>query len=111
MKCWIFSISAPPPPLLVGAYYLQPLDARVKILLDDLLCNDTFSVTGGGGGGITYWGGGHKRKDPRCYYQFAQGLMQKLKVTCRTAGRLGDQSSLPFSPFLIYPLITTPVHT
>ena len=49
-----------PPPSLVGAYYLQPPDARAIFLHNDLLCNDTCSVTGGS---ITYWGGGgHKRK-------------------------------------------------
>ena len=46
------------PPSLVGAYYLQPPDARAIFLHNDLLCNDTCSVTGGS---ITYWGG-HKRK-------------------------------------------------
>ena len=43
------------PPSLVGAYYLQPPDARAIFLHNDLLCNDTCSVTGGS---ITYWGGG-----------------------------------------------------
>ena len=42
------------PPSLVGAYYLQPPDARAIFLHNDLLCNDTCSVTGGS---ITYWGG------------------------------------------------------
>ena len=41
------------PPSLVGAYYLQPPDARAIFLHNDLLCNDTCSVTGGS---ITYWG-------------------------------------------------------
>ena len=36
-----------PPPSLVGAYYLQPPDTRAISLHDDLLCNDTCSVTGG----------------------------------------------------------------
>ena len=35
------------PPSLVGAYYLQPPDARAIFLHNDLLCNDTCSVTGG----------------------------------------------------------------
>ena len=39
----------------MGAYYLQPPDARAIFLHNDLLCNDTCSVTGGS---ITYWGGG-----------------------------------------------------
>ena len=58
----IFSVCAPPPSL-VGAYYLQPPDARAKILHNDLLYDDTCSVIVGtkrtGGGGL---GGGLKRK-------------------------------------------------
>ena len=53
-------------PSLVGAYYLQPPDKPAKFLHNDLLCNDTCSVTGGS---ITYWGGGgggHKRKRSKC---------------------------------------------
>ena len=46
----IFSVCAPS---LVGAYYLQPPDARAIFLQNDLLCNSTCSVTGGR---ITYWG-------------------------------------------------------
>ena len=46
----------------MGAYYLQPPDARAIILHHDLLCNDTCSVSGGGG--ITYWGGTNG-KDPK----------------------------------------------
>ena len=42
-----------PPPSIVGAYYLQPPDARAIFLHDDLLCNDTCSATGGS---ITNWG-------------------------------------------------------
>ena len=38
----------------MGAYYLQPPDARAIFLHNDLLCNDTCSVNGGS---ITYWGG------------------------------------------------------
>ena len=54
IKHLIFSVCAPPPPpSLVGAYYLQPPDARAIFLHNDLLCNDTCSVTGGS---ITYWG-------------------------------------------------------
>ena len=49
-----------PPPSLVGAYYLQPPDPRAIFLHNDLLCNDTCSVTGGS---ITYWGGTNG-KDP-----------------------------------------------
>ena len=45
------------PPSLVGAYYLHPPDARAITLHNDLLCNDTCSVTGGGG---------HKRKRSYC---------------------------------------------
>ena len=53
-KFGIFSVCAPPPPpSLVGAYYLQPPDARAIFLHNDLLCKDTCSVTGGS---ITYWG-------------------------------------------------------
>ena len=36
-----------------------PPDARTIFLHNDILCNDTCSVTGVS---ITYWGGGHKRK-------------------------------------------------
>ena len=49
------------PPSLVGAYYLQPPDARAIFLHSNLLCNGTCSVTGGR---ITYWGGGTNGKDP-----------------------------------------------
>ena len=42
-----FPFVPPPPPSLVGAYYLQPPDARAIFLHNDLLCNDTCSVTGG----------------------------------------------------------------
>ena len=51
----------PPPPSLVGAYYLQPPDARAIFLHNDLLCNDTCSVTGGS---ITYWGGTNGKDPP-----------------------------------------------
>ena len=51
----------PPPPSLVGAYYLQPPDARAIFLHNDLLCNGTCSVTGGS---LTYWGGTNG-KDPK----------------------------------------------
>ena len=61
VKNRIFSVCAPPPPSLVGAYYLQPPDARAIFLHNDLLCNDTCSVTGGS---ITYWGGTNG-KDPK----------------------------------------------
>ena len=66
-KIWIFSVCAPPPPSLVGAYYLQPPDARAIFLHNDLLCNDTCSVTGGS---ITYWGGGGgtNGKDPKIFF-------------------------------------------
>ena len=50
------------PPSLVGAYYLQPPDARAIFLHNDLLCNDTCSVTGGGGHNVL--GGGTNGKDP-----------------------------------------------
>ena len=43
------------PPSLLGAYYLQPPDARGIFLHDDLLCNGTCSVIGGS---ITHGGGG-----------------------------------------------------
>ena len=36
-----FPFVPPPPPSLVGAYYLQPPDARAIFLHNDLLCNDT----------------------------------------------------------------------
>ena len=36
----------PPPPSLVGAYYLQLPDARAKFSHNNLLCNSTCSVTG-----------------------------------------------------------------
>ena len=51
----LFRLCPPPAPSLVGAYYLQTPDTRAIILHNDLLCNDTCSVTGGS---ITYWGGG-----------------------------------------------------
>ena len=52
-----------PPPILAGAYYLHLSGARAIFLHDDLLCNDTCSVTGGS---ITYWGGGAQtEKIPR----------------------------------------------
>ena len=41
------------PSSLVGAFYLQPPDARAIFLHNDLLCNDTCSVARGS---ITYWG-------------------------------------------------------
>ena len=48
------------PPSLVGAYYLPPPpDARPIFLHDDLLCNDTSSVTGGR---ITYSGAQRSKK-------------------------------------------------
>ena len=58
MKNGIFSVCAPPPSL-VGAYYLQPPDARAIFLHNDFLCNDTCSVTGGA---KRTGGGGHKQK-------------------------------------------------
>ena len=62
MKILVFSdlFRLCPPPSLVGAYYLQPPEARAIFLHNDLLCNDTCSVTGGS---ITYWGGTNG-KDP-----------------------------------------------
>ena len=65
----IFSVCAPPPPSLVGAYYWHSPDARAMFLRCHLLCNDTRSVAGGC---ITYWGrgGGTSRKD----------LIDKLKI-------------------------------
>ena len=49
-----------PPPSLVDAYYLYPLDTGITFLHNDLLCNVTCSVTGGC---IMFWGlGEHKRK-------------------------------------------------
>ena len=63
----LFRLCPPPPPSLVGAYYLHPPDARAIFLHNGLLCNGTCSVTGGR---ITYWGG-HKRKRSLfcCYYR------------------------------------------
>ena len=46
-NCSFGSFPFVPPPSLVGAYYLQPPDARAIFLHNDLLCNDTCSVTGG----------------------------------------------------------------
>ena len=40
------SICAPPPPSLVGIYYLHPPDARAIFLYNDLLCNGKCSVIG-----------------------------------------------------------------
>ena len=62
-----FSVCAPPPPRLVGAYYLHSPDARAIFLRSDLSCNGACSVTVRS---ITYWGGGggrggHKRKSFR----------------------------------------------
>ena len=57
---WIFSVCAPPPPpSLVGAYYLQPQDARATFLHNDLLGNDTCFITGVHN---VLGEGGHKRK-------------------------------------------------
>ena len=42
-----------PPPQLSGCILFAPPDARAIFLHNDLLCNDTCSVTGGS---ITYWG-------------------------------------------------------
>ena len=66
IKDRIFSVCAPPS--LVGAYYLQPPDARAIILHNDLLSNDACSVTGGS---ITYWGGAQTEKDPKDLLNFA----------------------------------------
>ena len=66
-----------PPPSLVGAYYLQPPDARAIFLHNDLLCNDTCSVTGGS---ITYWGGGTNGKDPK-YYLNPSLIMNNFPLT------------------------------
>ena len=63
----------PPPPSLVGAYYLQPPDARAIILHNDLLSNDACSVTGGS---KTYWGGTNG-KDPK----FSSKLKKKLNFS------------------------------
>ena len=57
------------PPSLVGAYYLQPPDARAIFLHNDLLCNDTCSVTGGS---ITYWGGAQTEKIPKLITSLAK---------------------------------------
>ena len=67
------------PPSLVGAYYLQPPDARAIFLHNDSLCNDTCSVTGGS---ITYWGGTNG-KDPRFLdvILFEVHLRQLYRVT------------------------------
>ena len=66
----------PPPPSLVGAYYLQPPDARAIFLHNDLLCNDTCSVTGGS---ITYWGGTNG-KDPKLVSQSIRLTWYNLHV-------------------------------
>ena len=65
---WIFCVCAPPP-ILVGAYYLHPSDARAISLHNEFPCKYTCSVTGGGGGGggITYWGA--HGKDANNYIQ------------------------------------------
>ena len=61
MRKGIFFVCSPPPPSLVGAYYLHPPDARAIFLHSNLLCNGTCSVTGGR---ITYWGA-QTKKNPR----------------------------------------------
>ena len=61
------------PPSLVGAYYLQPPDTRAIFLHNDLLCNDTCSVTGGS---ITYWGGTNG-KNPRSDYSSEKAEKQQ----------------------------------
>ena len=60
----------PPPPSLVSAYYLQPTDARAIFLHNELLCNDTCSVTRGS---ITYWWGTNG-KDPK--------MLQSEQASC-----------------------------
>ena len=66
----------PPPPSLVGAYYLHPPDARVITLHNDLLCKDMCSVTGGR---ITYWGGGGgtNGKDPNDHIISIESLIKR----------------------------------
>ena len=54
-----FPFVPPPPPRLVGAYYLHPPAARAILLHSNLLCNGTCSVTGGR---ITYWWGAPTEK-------------------------------------------------
>ena len=61
----------PPPPSLVGAYYLHPPDARAIFLHNDLLCNGACSVTGGC---ITYWGGGGGHKRKRSNFRYTKSL-------------------------------------
>ena len=70
----------PPPPRLVGAYYLHPHPrSTCQNLHVDLPCNDTCSVTGWS---IMHWGGGGKNgKDPANFTQSWQqeGLEQQSK--------------------------------
>ena len=67
------------PTSLVGAYYLNPPDARAIFLHDDLLWNGTCSVTGGS---TTYkGGGGHgtNEEDPNFYNASFWEREKKLK--------------------------------
>ena len=70
----LFFSFVPPPPSLVGAYYLQPPDARAIFLHNDLLCNDTCSVTGGS---ITYYGGGAQTEKIR----FFDNCLQRIFIS------------------------------
>ena len=75
------------PPSLVGAYYLQPPDARAIFLHNDLLCNDTCSVTGGS---ITYWGGTNG-KDPIFVYHPGQKFFPSQTVNGHRHSSLDPQ--------------------
>ena len=67
----------PPPPSLLGAYYLQPPGAGAIFLHNDLICNDTCSVTGGS---ITYWGGGGAQTEKILI--IISGCMSTAKGNC-----------------------------
>ena len=74
------------PPSLVGAYYLQPPDARAIFLHNDLLCNDTCSVTGGGGGGERNVLGGGAQLEKIPLYHVCVLDQSSKKQACASLG-------------------------
>ena len=62
-KTDLFRSCPPPPPSLVGAYYLHPRRTYHIFLHNNLLCSDTCSVSGGAKNVL----GGTNGKDPKTY--------------------------------------------